>query len=48
MFMLSSFQHLHTALAEHSVATPVEMIYGAEDISPLTSTFAKSNVKDAS
>lgn len=41
MFMLSSFQHLHTALAEHSVATPVEMIYGAEDISPLTSTFAK-------
>lgn len=46
MFMLSSFQH--TALAEHSVATPVEMIYGAEDISPLTSTFAKSYVKDAS
>lgn len=41
MFMFSSFQHLHTALAEHFVATPEEMIYGNEDISPLTSTFAK-------
>lgn len=46
MFMFSSFQHLHTALAEHFVATPEEMIYGNEDISPLTSTFAKRYVKD--
>lgn len=46
MFMFSSFQHLHTALAEHFVATPEEMIYGNEDVSPLTSTFAKRYVKD--
>lgn len=45
MFMFSSFQHLHTALEEHSVATPEEMINGKEDISK--STFAKSYVKDA-
>lgn len=46
MFMFSSFQHLHATLAEHFVATPEEMIYGNEDIFPLTSTFAKRYVKD--
>lgn len=47
MSAFSSFLHLHTALAEHFVATPEEMIYDNEDIFPLTSTFVKRYVKDA-
>lgn len=46
MSVFSGFQHLHTALAEHFVATPEAMIYENEDIFPLTSTFVKRYVKD--